>query len=41
MKLPLEFIEHALQFEHLAAEEPDPDLKAEYAKPAKEYRARG
>jgi hypothetical protein len=38
MKLLLEYIEHALQFERLAAEEPDPETKPEYARLAKDYR---
>ena len=38
MKLLTEYIEHALQFERLAAEESDPALKAQFAQQAKEYR---
>jgi hypothetical protein len=33
-----EYLEHALQFERLAAEEPNPDLKAQLAKQAAAYR---
>ncbi|WP_171947767.1 hypothetical protein [Bradyrhizobium erythrophlei] len=38
MKLLTEYIEHALQFERLAAEESDLALKAQFAQQAKEYR---
>jgi hypothetical protein len=33
-----EYLEHALQFERLAAEEPNPDLRAQLAKQAAAYR---
>jgi hypothetical protein len=38
VKMIAEYLEHALQFERLAAEEPNPDLKAELAKQAAAYR---
>jgi hypothetical protein len=38
MKLLTEYIEHALQFERLAAQERDPHLKARFDEQAKEYR---
>ena len=38
MKLLTEYIEHALQFERLAAQEADPKLKAQFAEQAKAYR---
>jgi hypothetical protein len=33
-----EYLEHALQFERLAAEEPNPDLRAQLEKQAAAYR---
>ena len=38
MKMIAEYLEHALQFERLAAEEPNPDLRAQLAKQAAAYR---
>jgi hypothetical protein len=38
MKLLTEYVEHALQFERLAAQEGDPDLKAQFEKQAADYR---
>jgi len=38
MKLLTEYIEHALQFERLAAEEHDTHLKAQFIEQAKDYR---
>jgi hypothetical protein len=38
MKMVTEYIEHALTFERLAAEEQDPKLKAELESQAKAYR---
>ncbi|MBR0695932.1 hypothetical protein [Bradyrhizobium lablabi] len=38
MKLLTEYIEHALRFERLAAEERDPSVKAQFLEQAKEYR---
>ena len=33
-----EYLEHARQFEHLAAEETDPEIKAQFEKQAAAYR---
>jgi len=38
MKMVTEYLEHALQFERLAADEKDPRLKADYQKQAATYR---
>jgi hypothetical protein len=38
IKLLIEYIEHALQFERLAADEGDPALKKEFYEQAKDYR---
>jgi hypothetical protein len=38
MKLVTEYIEHALQFERLAAEESTPELKAQFEDQARAYR---
>ena len=38
MKMIAEYLEHALQFERLAAEEPNPDLRAQLEKQAAAYR---
>jgi hypothetical protein len=38
MKMVAEYLEHALKFEHLAAEETDPQLKASFEKQAAAYR---
>jgi hypothetical protein len=38
MKLLTEYIEHALQFERLAADESDPVLKKQFDEQAKAYR---
>jgi hypothetical protein len=39
MKMVTEYIEHALTFERLAAEEQDPELRAELESQAKAYRS--
>jgi hypothetical protein len=38
MKLLTEYLEHALSFERLAAEENNPELKAQFEKQAEAYR---
>jgi hypothetical protein len=38
MKMVAEYLEKALNFEHLAANEPDPKLKADLAAQATAYR---
>jgi hypothetical protein len=38
MKLLTEYLEHALSFERLAAEENNPELKAQFEKQAAAYR---
>jgi hypothetical protein len=38
MKMLTEYLEHALEFERLAAKETDPILKAQFAKQASTYR---
>jgi hypothetical protein len=38
MKLITEYLEHALQFERLAAEESNPELKAQFESQAAAYR---
>jgi len=38
MKLLTEYLEHALQFERLAAQEGNPELKAQFEKQAAAYR---
>jgi hypothetical protein len=38
MKLITEYLEHALQFERLAAEESNPELKAQFENQAAAYR---
>lgn len=38
MKLLTEYLEHALQFERLAAEETDPEIKAQFESQATAYR---
>ena len=38
MMLLAEYLEHALQFERLAADETNPALKEQFEKQAKEYR---
>jgi hypothetical protein len=38
MKLLNEYLDHALSFEHMAAEETNPELKAQFEQQAKAYR---
>ena len=38
VKMMAEYLEHALRFEGLAAEEPNPDLRTQLAKQAAAYR---
>jgi hypothetical protein len=38
VKMIAEYLEHALQFERLAAEEPNPELRAQLEKQAAAYR---
>jgi hypothetical protein len=38
MKMIAEYLEHAIQFEHMAAAEANPDLKATFLKQAADYR---
>ena len=38
MKMIAEYLEHALNFERMAAQEKDPQLKAKFEKQATEYR---
>ena len=38
MKMLAEYLEHALQFERMAANEADPKLKADFERQARTYR---
>jgi hypothetical protein len=38
MKMIAEYLEHAIQFERMAAEEKNPELKAQFNKQAAAYR---
>jgi hypothetical protein len=38
MKMLAEYLDHAMQFEHMAATEANPDLKAKFLKQAADYR---
>jgi hypothetical protein len=38
MKMIAEYLEHALQFDHMAASETNPDLKTRFLKQAADYR---
>jgi hypothetical protein len=38
MKMIAEYLEHAMQFEHMAAAEVNPDLKTQFLKQAADYR---
>ena len=38
MKMAAEYLEHALNFERMAADEPNPELKADFERQAARYR---
>jgi hypothetical protein len=38
MKMVAEYLEHALAFERMAADEPNPEIKAQFEKQAAAYR---